>query len=48
MIKYVCGFGPFRFSIKAVSVQFTRNVAMKEALSPSNAESALQADITND
>lgn len=35
-------------TIKAVNVQFTKSTAMKEALSPSNAEFALQADITND
>ena len=35
-------------AIKAVNVQFTKSTAMKEALSPSNAEFALQADIAND
>ena len=35
-------------AIKAVNVQFTKSTVMKEALSPSNAEFALQADITND
>ena len=35
-------------AIRTVNVQFTKSVAMKEALSPSNVEFGLQADITND
>lgn len=35
-------------AIKAVNVQFTKSVAMKEALYPSNVEFGLQADVTND
>lgn len=35
-------------AITAVNVQFTKSVAMKEALSPSNVEFGLQADIAND
>ena len=35
-------------AIKRMNVQFTKSVAMKEALSPSNAEFGLQADVTND
>ncbi len=35
-------------AIKTVNVQFTKSVAMKEALSPSNVEFGLQADIAND
>ncbi len=35
-------------AIKVVNVQFTKSVAMKEALSPSNVEFGLQANIAND
>ncbi len=35
-------------AIRTVNVQFTKSVAMKEALSPSNVEFGLQADIAND
>lgn len=35
-------------AITAVNVQFTKSVAMKEALSASNVEFGLQADVTND
>ena len=40
--------GSFRLSIKAVNVQFTKSVAMRDALSPSGVEFGLQEDITND
>lgn len=35
-------------AIKAVNVQFTKSVAMRDALSPSGVEFALQEDISND
>lgn len=35
-------------AIKAVNVQFTKSVAMRDALSPSGVEFGLQEDITND
>lgn len=35
-------------AIKDVNVQFTKSVAMREALSTSNVEFGLQADVTND
>lgn len=35
-------------AIKAVNVQFTKSTAMRDALSPSGVEFALQEDISND
>lgn len=35
-------------AIKAVNVQFTKSTAMRDALSPSTVEFALQEDISND
>lgn len=35
-------------AIKAVNVQFTKSVAMKEALSPESLEFSLQTDVAND
>ena len=35
-------------AIKAINVQFTKSTAMRDALSPSGVEFALQEDISND